>query len=260
MGSAAAARLLRRGSTEQKTPMTERETVKSRRVPLRTRILFSSALLLVFLIAAMLVFVNYQANRFVSARITSDLEQGRERVADAENTQLTSLHDTARLVASFPDLKALLGTDLATVRDFLLSYQQANNGPEILIVLDPRGSVVARTDAPSPEPVPDAEAQWVQPLLSGQSAMGVLKTKGGVYNAAAAPAESGGTVFGFVIAGARIDSRLARRLSEVSRDEIVIVDDRVLGSSLGSVQLPWENRHDWEQNSAPAGGPREVSI
>lgn len=240
--------------------MDERGTVKPRRVTLRSRILLSSSALLVILIAAMLVFVNYQANLFVRARISSDLVQGRERVADAENDQLTGLRETARLVASIPSLNALLGTDLATIRDFLLSYQQQNNGPEILIVLDPAGKVVARTDAPSPEPVPDAEAHWVQPLLSGQSAMGILKTKGGVYNAAAAPAEAGGTVFGFVIAGASIDNRLARRLSEVSRDEIVIVDDRVLGSSLGSVQLPWQNRNDWGQDAAQTAAPRRVIL
>jgi len=68
------------------------------------------------------------------------------------------------LVASIPELKALLSTELATIKDFLLTYRQQNKGPDLLIVLDPNGQVVARTDALQAEPIPDAASLWVRPF------------------------------------------------------------------------------------------------
>ena len=57
--------------------------------------------------------------------------------------RLDGLHAEAGLVASFPQLKALLDTvDAATIRDFLLAYQQKNKRSELLIVLYPSGRVV----------------------------------------------------------------------------------------------------------------------
>lgn len=230
------------------------------RIPLSLKILLSSSALLVALIGAMLIYVSSQADGLVGERIAKDLDQGRMRVGDAQNEQLAGLRQTARLVASLPQLKALLGTDLATIRDFLVGYQQQNQGPNVLIVLDPRGNVVARTDTLDPEPVPNAEAQWTQPSLGGQPANGVLTTKDRVYNAAAAPAEAGGTVFGFVIAGSSIDNAYARWLSDIGHDEIVILDDRPLGSTLGAARLPWQTRAQWIATEGNGDDPHEVSI
>lgn len=240
--------------------MGQSENKQGMRLTLRSKILLSTSALLVALIAAMLVYVNYQAERFVSERTAGDLEQGRERVEAWENERLADLRQKARLVASLPLLKALLGTDLPTIKDFLAEYQQKNQGPDILIVLDPGGRVVARTDALDPEALPNTEALWVRPSLAGQAATGVFTTKGIVYNAAAAPAEAGGTVFGFVVAGSSIDNAFARALRDVSHDEIVVVGERVLGSTLATSKLPWQKRDDWKVLPGSGSGSRIVDI
>src|SRR3989304_448438 len=96
------------------------------RLRLRWKILLYTSALLVVLIAAMLVFVNRQAEVFVNERITADLERGRQRVQIVESERLAGLRLTAQLVASFPELRALLATDLPTIREFLMAYQQEN--------------------------------------------------------------------------------------------------------------------------------------
>ncbi len=58
--------------------------------------------------------------------------------------------------------------------------------------------------------------RWVKPALSSRDAVGALLTKHGMYNAALVPSEATGMVFGFVLAGSRIDNALARKLSDVS--------------------------------------------
>jgi class 3 adenylate cyclase len=224
------------------------------RLPLRRRILIYSSGLLIALIAAMLALVNFQSERFVNERIASDLEQGMDRLNNAVNEHLEALQLTARLVASFPDLKALLGdTDTATIRDFLLSYQQENRRAEFLIVLDPAGRVVARTDTTAQTPLQDAIKHWVEPAMAGQPATGVLATETGIYHAASAPAAALGTVFGFVIAGSSIDKGFAGKLSDVTHNDVVIVGDRVLGASLPDERLPWKNRVEWAKALGPAG-------
>ncbi len=217
-----------------------------RRLPLRWKILLYWSALLVALMGAMLTFVNYQAVRFGSGRIATDFEQAKERIARAEDERLADLRLTARLVASFPHFKALLSTDLATVRDFLLAYQREYKLSELLIVLDPDGRVVARTDTPELETLSEAETRWVRLSLAGQATSGVLATRRAVYNAAAVPVSAGGTVFGFVVAGASIDTAFARTLQDISQTEVIITGEDILGWTLPRSQLPWRSRREWE--------------
>src|SRR5437773_10258970 len=122
------------------------------KTPLRRKILLYSSSLLIVLIVTMLVYVNYQAERFVDQRIASDIEQGRARIKQADEDRIGTLKLTAGLVASLPGLKASLSTDTGTVRDFLSYYQQQYTVAQLLIVLDTAGRVVARTDTPELTP------------------------------------------------------------------------------------------------------------
>lgn len=204
------------------------------KTPLRRKILVYSSSLLIVLIATMLVYVDYQAERFVSDRIDADIQQGRELIKNAEDQRLQNLSLTAGVVASFPALKGLLDThDPITVRDFLTDYQQRTS-TQLFIVLDTERRVVAGTDAADTAAIP------------ANFKAGVLKTVNGVYHAAIAPAEAGGTLFGFVIAGQPIDDNFARSLNETSKDDIAIVGETLLASNLPRSSLPWQKRSEWE--------------
>lgn len=230
------------------------------RLALRWKILLYASALLVILIAATLVYVNRQAADFVDSRISVDLEQARQRIDSAERERLDNLKLTAQLVASFPALKAMLATDLATVQDFLTSYQQENRSASLLIALDEHGKVVARTDLPGAAPILDGEARWVKPALENRSATGILAASSGIYNAAAVPAEAGGTVFGFVVAGAPIDDAFARSLQDVTQSEVAILTDRVLGSTLPPARLPWQSAYMWRSVVGQGGGRAIIKI
>ncbi len=203
---------------------------------------------MIILIVTMLVYVNYQAERFVDERIASDIEQGRARIKQADEDRIGTLKLTAGLVASLPGLKASLSTDTGTVRDFLSYYQQQYTVAQLLIVLDTAGRVVARTDTPEPTPVP------------ADLDVGIIKTSSGAYHVAKMPAEAGGTLFGYVIAGALVDDNFARALHERGNGEIVIVAETVLGSNLSRANLPWQTRADWEAAVGADVAPRTISV
>ena len=227
---------------------------------LRRRILTYSSALLVALIVTMLVYVNFQAGWFVDERVKENLREGTQRIAKAEKDQLAGLQLTAQLVASFPDLKALLATDLATIRDYLLDYQQRNKRSELLVVLDASGRTIARTDALGPLPVQDSVEKWVRPTLAGNSATGILTTDNLTYLAAASPAAAGGTLFGFVLAGASINGELARNWLDSNDSQVVILGNRILGSTLMEDKVPWKSRNEWESTMRGSKEFRVVDI
>src|SRR5215831_12476725 len=118
------------------------------RLRFRQKILLSSSALLVALIVAMLLAVNYEGGQFARAGIGREIEGGRQRVNEAEQQRVEGLWLTASSVASFPEFHSLItDTDPATIRDALQEYQQTNKKSDLLlIVLDSRGHVLARTD------------------------------------------------------------------------------------------------------------------
>lgn len=215
-----------------------------RRMTLRRKILVYSSSLLILLILATLGYVNYRAGQFVTENIERDLQAGRERVTTVEAQRLEALRLTASLVASIPQLRALvLETDSATVRDFLNSYKQRNGRPETFLVLDAGGEVFARSDRSDPSPVPDLTNALAN--SGGQSVAGAFLLDDGFYHGAAIPSEAAGIVFGYIAAIVKIDSTFALELAGIG-DDVVIVGDSVLGSSRPDSQLTLRTRQDWE--------------
>jgi class 3 adenylate cyclase len=200
---------------------------------------------LVILILAMLVFVYFKAQQFVSDRLQSELLQGRDRIKAVESERLRNLRLTATVLASLPSFFAAIDTNTVTLRDFLVDYKQ-RTGTGLFIALNTAGQVVARTDMPEPTPVPvDADTT-------------ILETPSGTYHVAMVPADSTGETMGYVIAGARVDDEFARELKGNGNDEIVIAGNTILGATLSRSSLPWEKQSDWERIVGKDSHPRTI--
>lgn len=232
-----------------------------RSLSLRARILLISSALLTLLTAATLAYVGTQANGYVNQRLVDDLRRSQDLIASVQRDRLARLQLAAQVVASFPQLNALAGTDAATIHDFLLDYANRNEFAELLILFDPAGNVLARTDTLAAEAIADVNERWLQPALANRVATGLLATTRGVYQVAVTPAEAGGTVFGFLLAGAPIQNSYARALSDVSHTEIVVLGPgRVLGSTLRQDQLPWRSQRAWRDAYGTASGPHVAVV
>jgi class 3 adenylate cyclase len=228
---------------------------------LRTQFVLASGGIVVVLIGATLWLVSFLADRFVSERLDRDLRRTQEIVASDEHERFLTLQVTAELIASFPELRALLDTDAATIRDFLVDYQRRAARGDLLVVLDPSGRVMARTDAVAATPVDDAVGRWIEPTLAGQTPFGVLDAGPAVYEAVAVPAEAGGHVFGFLLVGGRVDDAFARRLRDASNDEIVVLGQgRVLGSTLDPRRLPFQSAAEWDTLASGQGGVVTIEV
>src|SRR5262249_44881444 len=155
----------------------------------------------------------------------------------------------SRLVASFPELKALFATDAPTIRDYLLSYQQRNPDTPLLAALNPDGHTIARTDEVSVALGDDRLAA----LAAKPGEPAVVEMRGGPYHAAAASADAAGSVFGYVAGAYPVDDAFATALREATQDEIVLLSKNgVLASTLRTAQPPWSSRDEWRR---AVGGP-----
>ena len=226
------------------------------RAALVTRRSLAAACALILLLTFVLWgYVRLRADRSVGGEMAAELERAERLTLHAQQDRIDRLQLNARLVASFPNLKALFETDAPTIRDFLQSYQQRNPGTPLLMALDANGFVLARTDE-VPSAVPGKGQEWLAALISGTGA-GVIAIDGRSYHAAASSAEAASTVFGYVIAAAPIDNTFAQVLRDIAEAETVLLDQRgVAGSSLRTGQVPWRSLAEFRAG----GSPTEVAI
>ncbi len=218
---------------------------------LRTTLIVAIGILVVALTGATLTYVGRLASQAVNERVSADLVRSRDTLMTAQANRYERLTLVARLLASFPDLLALMGTDGATIRDFLADYRQRHARDELLLVLDPQGTVVARSDTFAPFVLPHARAQWLEPALSGQAIRGAIDVDGQPYHLVLVPAEAGGIVFGFVAAAAPIDDRWASALRDTSgKDIVILAPSRLAGTTLAPGRSPWAGAADY---TAPVG-------
>jgi hypothetical protein len=225
---------------------------------LRNRMVAISCGLLILLSATTWTFVRTMANRVVAAAIEADLARAERLVQRVEREKLAALAVTARLVASFPELRALFATDAPTIRDYLLSYQQRNPDVPMLVALGPDRTVVASTAEASSASRDD---EWIAALLDTPGEGTLVQMRDRPYHAAAAAADVGGYVFGYVVAAIPVDQGFAGSLREATQDEVVILSDTgVLASTLRAGQTPWRSRDEWHRSGGRTDGATEVSI
>jgi class 3 adenylate cyclase len=224
---------------------------------LRTKILIASSGTLLALIGATLAYVGWEANAFVGERIADDLDGSTAVIAAAEADRFATLQLTAQVLASFPQLRALLeSTDSATIRDVLNDYQRRTARADLLVALAPSGETLARTDAIALREIQDVQENWINPLLAGRQPRGYISTETGIYHAAIDAAEAGGAVFGFLVAGVRIDDAFAQRLRTATGEEVVVLaEGGVLGSTIGAANVPWRTAAEWRRFAAGSNGP-----
>jgi hypothetical protein len=228
-----------------------------RRIAIRT--LAGVCALLVLLTMGMWGFVRASAYRAAGAAVADGLARAESQVLRAHQDRLDRLQLSARLVASFPQLKALFETNAPTIRDFLQTYQQRNPGTPLLAALGPGGFVLARTDE-APGADPERGQEWLAALVHAGGA-GVITIDGQSYHAAVSPAEAGGTIFGSVLAAAPADNAFAQILREQTQDEAVLLDGRgVAGTSLLSGQVPWRSLEAFHAATGSTGSIHDLTI
>ena len=238
------------------TPETQSATERPR-VPRRV---FYAALATVAAITSLIWGIAFfTTGRSNSGPAATDLAGAERLVHRVQAERLSHLALTARLVASFPEVKALFGTDSPTMRDFLMSQQTIVPGAPTLIALLPDRRLLARTDA-APDAPSTTDNSWIGTLLAKDDGTGVVLIDGRLYHAARAASEAGGSTFGYIVSALPVDQEFARALSDAAHDDVVLLSELGAFSTLRGAQTPWRSLKDWRAASGQPGRPIEIEI
>jgi hypothetical protein len=228
--------------------------------PSRTQLVALLCGVSLLLTASTWAYVRVTANRAVRETADANFARAERLVRRLHAERMARLGLTARVVVSFPELKALFATDTATIADFLLGYQQRIATSPVLIALGPDGTVLARTDATGATPSALGE-QWLAKLLQGDGEGAVVNVGDRPHFAVAMASEAGGTLFGYLVAAEQVSQTFADSVSEATQDEVVLLTrEGVLGSTLRSAQTPWRSLEGWHAGGGRADRPIEVSV
>jgi hypothetical protein len=236
-------------------PVVTDEQAQQRRRQHRMTLLGTAGVLLTF-IAMTWGYVYAMTDRVVTDALERDLANAETLVIGLNNDRIEHLRLVARLVASFPKLNALFNTkDAASIRDFLLFYQQQNPGTPLLVALAPSGVVLGRTDTAESRTASGEDASFRR-VTSSLGNPAVVTIGGKPHHAAVAAAEAGGAPFGYIVAAAPLDQVFAQSIGEWTGDETVLLSKTdTLASTFPGGHSPWRSLDDWRNQGGRGIGP-----
>ena len=180
--------------------------------------LVAAACGLLLLLAAAWGYVRISSDRAAREIVAGELLRAERMTRYIHDEQRRRITLVALLFASFPELKAAFATDFATIRDFLLQYQQRTPGQPLLVAIGPDGTVLARTDDAAP-PAAGRRDEWLDVVLAAPGEASIVDIGNRPSVAVAVALEAAGTVFGYLVAAQPIDRafRAGRRRSHAGR-------------------------------------------
>jgi hypothetical protein len=238
-----------------------RQAVRADAVPrIRRRVLATSIALLLPALLVAWVYLGVMGERSVAGAIDADLARAERLVRRVHMERLTRLALSARMIALFPELKALFDTkDAPTVGAFLEEQQNALPGRPTLIALTADGRILARTDTAGGTPAAPGDT-WIDQLVAKRGDPAVVSIEGRLHHAAVHPSAAADTVFGYVVAAIPVDEPFAQSLGEATQDEIVLLATGVLASTLRGSQVPWSSLPAWREAGGRADRAMDVRI
>jgi signal transduction histidine kinase len=210
-----------------------------RKIRLRTKFLFSLLAITAGLTAATLFIVSYSIEKRIRDDIRVDLENSVNNYRRFERQRRDTLARSAQLLASLPNIRALMTThDSATIQDGSVEVWRMS-GADLLLMADRSGNVQAlRTRTAG---LSQAEAQTLlRKSLDSAEDRGWWFGGGHLYETWMQPIYFGspgsGSTLGFLVVGHEIQDRAAHEFGNIVTGDIAYFDGGALVASTLSTQ------------------------
>jgi signal transduction histidine kinase/ActR/RegA family two-component response regulator len=234
-----------------------------RTVRLRTKFLISLVAISAGLTAATLLIVGYNVQNGVRQSLHEDLNSSVNIYQSFAQQREAALERSAELLASLPNIRALMTTDAATIQDGIADVWRLS-GSDLLVLADPQGTVVALTSsAPGLDP---GEAQAIlRRALDRRQARDWWFNDGQLYAVCIQPIYFGTTptsaALGVLALGRAIDQRVAQDLSHVAASDITFhFGETLVASTLSEEQQVEAARQSPSMREFTADEPHEIEL
>jgi diguanylate cyclase (GGDEF)-like protein len=222
---------------------------------LTRKILLFTSLLVIALVTITLAYTTRQAEQLALASLDRALRQAQRVWTSFQADRYEKLKLGVRVFGNDPAFKAAVQTrDPATVRD-LLQERGRDLAADLFVATDAAGLLIARSDGSDVTATGtdlSQEPLVARPLSTGQEAATVWAQGDALYEAVSVPMSFGDEPVGVLIAGYRIDERLASEIHAFTEGDVAFVarvtgrPPRLVASTLGPLAAPL---------SAVLGGP-----
>ena len=195
------------------------------RFSLTLKIFLSVAVLVFLALAAAVEISSYRVRAIAEESSRKALSRAKDAYDNFQEDRYEKLHRALRPVVDNSGFKALLDEgDPATISNSLKEDQASQTGADFLIVTDPRGVSIVRSD--KREWRHDlTESGLVRQALEGKETQGVWYSEGKLYHAVAAPVVVGegaaSRTLGVLVACFAINDRVAENFHDVAAADVV---------------------------------------
>jgi signal transduction histidine kinase/CheY-like chemotaxis protein len=216
-----------------------------RKIRLRTKFLISLLAITAGLTAATLFIVSYTIEKRIRDDIRVDLENSVNNYRRFERQRRETLARSAQLLASLPNIRALMTThDSATIQDGSAEVWRMS-GADLLLMADRSGNVEALRTRTSGLSQADAQALLRKSLDSAED-RGWWFGGGHLYETWMQPIYFGmpgsGSTLGFLVVGHEIQDRAAHEFGNIVTGDIAYFD----GGALVASTLNTQQKQDLE--------------
>ncbi len=216
-----------------------------RKIRLRTKFLISLLAISAGLTAATLFIVSYTIETRIRDDIRVDLENSVNNYRRFERQRREALARSAQLLASLPNIRALMTTrDSATIQDGSAEVWRMS-GADLLLIADRVGNVAALRTKTAGLSQADAQTLLRKSLDSAED-RGWWFGGGHLYETWMQPIYFGspgdGSTLGFLVVGHEIQDRAAHEFGNIMTGDIAYFD----GGALVASTLGTQQKHDLE--------------
>jgi serine/threonine-protein kinase len=199
---------------------------------LTKKILLFTALLIVLLVGATVLYTTYQANALARENIDRRLDDSRSVWSGFQSDRLSKLNLGVRTLGNDPYFKALMEQteEADTILD-TLQERGADLASDFFISTDPQGLLVARSDKPTERGTDLAKDPVVAMSLNSEEAAGLWREGNRLYHAVSVPMLTRDTLFGVLLAGYELNESVMKSLRRLAGAEIALVVDGQLSTS-----------------------------
>ncbi|MCI0417224.1 hypothetical protein L0222_31010 [bacterium] len=181
-----------------------------------------------FIFTSLLVLLLIAVTQIVSSRRAMDLAQQTIRSALTETLtafdnyqedRYTTLKLANNLIAQYPYFQAYIAAaDSASILD-LVQQEQPKTKSDFIIVTDPDGTILARTDKPAMSGRNIAGISLMKAALEGDEVSGLWVEGENLYDAVALPVITGDSMIACLAVGYSIDDTLASEIKNLTHSE-----------------------------------------
>ena len=206
------------------------------------KILLFIAALVVLLVGGTLAFTTVQADRLARTTIDEGLKETRDVWRTLQSDRFNKLRLGVRVLANDPYFKAAIAErDQNTALDSLGERGQ-DLAADFMMATDPSGKLLARTDRPSDTGDDLSHDPIVKRALDGDDAASLWLQGEQLYTAVAVPMQTGPELVGVMVAGYRLDEKVASDIHKLTHSDIAFLvrppgaPEKLAVSSLGPLE------------------------